>query len=81
MPKNNTAYKFRIYPNEEQNIMIAKTFGCCRFIYNSMLADKIEEYEKNNRMLKITPAGYKRLIHGLRKWIHLPCVMKAFILT
>ena len=60
MPKNNTAYKFRIYPNEEQKIMIAKTFGCCRFIYNSMLADKIEEYEKNNRMLKITPAGYKK---------------------
>lgn len=60
MPKNNTAYKFRIYPNEEQKIMIAKTFGCCRFIYNSMLADKIEEYEKNNRVLKITPAGYKK---------------------
>ena len=28
------AYKYRIYPNNEQRIQIAKTFGCCRFVYN-----------------------------------------------
>ena len=28
------AYKYRIYPNNEQKIQIAKTFGCCRFVYN-----------------------------------------------
>ena len=28
------AYKYRIYPNKEQEIQIAKTFGCCRFVYN-----------------------------------------------
>lgn len=27
------AYKFRIYPSEEQKIFFAKTFGCTRFIY------------------------------------------------
>ena len=32
----NKAYKFRIYPNEEQRILIAKTFGCVRFIYNKI---------------------------------------------
>lgn len=32
------AYKYRIYPNSEQRIQIAKTFGCCRFVYNQTLA-------------------------------------------
>ena len=32
------AYKYRIYPNNEQKIQIAKTFGCCRFVYNQTLA-------------------------------------------
>ena len=29
----NRAYKFRIYPNSEQRIMFAKTFGCVRFVF------------------------------------------------
>ncbi len=32
------AYKYRIYPNNEQKIQIAKTFGCCRFVYNQTRA-------------------------------------------
>ena len=32
------AYKYRIYPNSEQRMQIAKTFGCCRFVYNQTLA-------------------------------------------
>ena len=39
------AYKYRIYPNLEQQEYLAKTFGCTRFIYNKMLADKIEYYK------------------------------------
>ena len=31
------AYKFRLYPNEEQKILIHKTFGCARFVYNYYL--------------------------------------------
>lgn len=42
----NKAYKFRIYPNTEQQILFAKTFGCVRFVYNRMLADKIKYYEE-----------------------------------
>ncbi len=42
----NRAYKFRIYPNKEQRIMFAKTFGCVRFIYNQMLANKIKHYQE-----------------------------------
>ena len=32
-----TAYKFRIYPNDEQKIKLSKTFGCVRFVYNNLL--------------------------------------------
>ena len=41
------AYKFRIYPNRQQEELINKTFGCCRFIYNRYLAKRIELYENN----------------------------------
>ena len=37
---HNIAYRFRIYPNREQEVLLAKTFGCCRFLYNQMLNDK-----------------------------------------
>ena len=56
----NIAYRFRIYPTEEQKILLGKTFGCCRFLYNQMLNDKIQEYEKTKKMLKHTPAMYKK---------------------
>ena len=39
------AYKYRIYPNSEQRIQIAKTFGCCRFVYNQTLAYRKDIYE------------------------------------
>ena len=61
----NRAYKFRIYPNKEQRIMFAKTFGCVRFIYNQMLADKIKHYQETGKTLSITPAKYK----GLYEWL------------
>jgi putative transposase len=38
------AYKYHIYPNKEQPIFFAKTFGCARFVYNKMLADRINFY-------------------------------------
>ena len=41
------AYKFRIYPNKQQEELINKTFGCCRYIYNRFLAKRIEYYENN----------------------------------
>ncbi len=47
----NKAYKFRIYPNAEQKELLAKTFGCVRFIYNKMLADKIEHYKNTGKKL------------------------------
>ena len=54
------AYKFRLYPNKKQQEYFAKCFGCVRFIYNKMLADKIEYYKTTGRMLNNTPAQYKK---------------------
>ena len=54
------AYRYRIYPDREQQILFAKTFGCCRFIYNQMLSDKKDWYEKHHEMLRTTPARYKK---------------------
>lgn len=58
------AFKYRIYPNNEQRIFFAKTFGCVRFVYNKMLADRIESYQesqdKPDKSIKYpTPAQYK----------------------
>lgn len=39
--------------------MFAKTFGCVRFIYNKMLADKIKHYEETKKKLYNMPAQYK----------------------
>ena len=48
------AYKYRIYPNNEQKIQIAKTFGCCRFVYNHTLAYRKEVYEKEKKSVSKT---------------------------
>ena len=48
------AYKYRIYPNNEQKIQIAKTFGCCRFVYNHTLSYRKEVYEKEKKSVSKT---------------------------
>ena len=57
--KKNKAYKFRIYPDEQQKTFIKGTIGCSRFIYNKMLEEKIKYYKENGQMLNNTPAQYK----------------------
>lgn len=44
-------FKYRIYPTKEQEIQLAKTFGSCRFIYNQLLAKKIELYKEERKSL------------------------------
>ena len=63
----NKAYKFRLYPTKEQEIMFVKTFGCVRFIYNKMLADKIEFYKETKQKLNNTPAQYKKEYEWLKE--------------
>ncbi len=48
------AYKYRIYPNKEQELQLAKTFGCCRFVYNQTLAYRKTAYEKEKKSISKT---------------------------
>ena len=50
----NRAYKFRIYPNDGQKILFAKTFGCVRMVYNHWLDRKIRQYEENKTNVTYT---------------------------
>ena len=45
------AYKYRIYPNNQQKEIISKTFGCCRFVYNKYLSERIEKYKNENKTM------------------------------
>lgn len=63
----NKAYKFRLYPNKKQKEYFAKTFGCTRFIYNRMLADKIKYYKETKKTLHNTPAQYKKEFEWLKE--------------
>lgn len=48
------AYKYRIYPNKTQKELLAKTFGCCRFVYNQTLAYRKEKYENEKKSVSKT---------------------------
>ena len=74
MAKHNKAYKFRMYPTDEQAIFIRRTFGCVRFVYNKMLAERKETYEllkEDKEALKQvkhpTPAKYKKEYEWLKE--------------
>ena len=45
------AYKYRIYANKRQKELLAKTFGCCRFVYNHFLNKRIETYQTEQKTL------------------------------
>ena len=45
------AYKYRIYPNKRQKELLAKSFGCCRFVYNHFLNKRIETYQTEQKTL------------------------------
>ena len=47
----NKAYKFRIYPTKEQEILIAKTIGCSRFVFNHFLAKWNDTYKETGKGL------------------------------
>lgn len=56
-------YEYRIYPNKEQRVQIAKQFGCCRVVYNKSLALRKETYETTKKHL----SKYD-LINEMTKW-------------
>jgi putative transposase len=45
------AYKYRIYPTDEQKRLLARTFGCCRFVYNWALRQKTDAFYTERQRL------------------------------
>lgn len=67
------AYKYRIYPNKKQQMLIQKTFGCTRFIYNYFLDLRIKEYKENAKTLSYNDSS--KLLTQLKKellWLKEP---------
>ena len=53
--------EFRIKPDDEQKILIWKTFGCCRFVWNHLLDERISfETLNKGKLLNTTPAHLKK---------------------
>lgn len=50
----NKAYKFRIYPDKDQQVLLQKTFGCVRFVYNHWLDRRIKQYEEDKTTVSYT---------------------------
>ena len=50
----NKSYRFRAYPNREQESLINKTFGCARFVYNYYLNKSIEDYQSTGKSCSYT---------------------------
>jgi putative transposase len=65
------SHKFRLYPNKEQEILIQKTFGCVRFVYNQCLAYKIDKYKTEEITLsRIDVNNYKnRTLKAEYEWL------------
>ena len=58
--KLNRAIKYRAYPTSEQQVLLAKTFGCVRFIWNHMLIDAQQFLNEAGTFFVPTPAKYKK---------------------
>lgn len=63
----NRAIKYRLYPTSEQKAMFARTFDCCRKVWNLMLSDKNAFYLETGKLLHNTPAAYKEEYPYLRE--------------
>ena len=64
--------KARLYPNEAQAELFEKTFGCCRYIWNRMLADQQRFYIEADAHFIPTPAKYKKRPRSSPRWIIRP---------
>ena len=58
-------YKFRIYPSKTQEILIHRTLGCVRFVFNHFLAVRRDEWKVNRNPL--TYVKTSRLLTDLKK--------------
>ena len=62
MSENNIirkSLKVRLYPTKEQSILLNKTFGCCRLVYNERLHEHIEWWDQNKDLPKSERSKFK----------------------
>jgi putative transposase len=59
------AYKYRFYPTDEQSLLLAKTFGCVRFIYNRVLKVRTDAYYKDGASVNYSAAS--KILTELKK--------------
>ena len=52
------AYNVRLYPNKQQEVLISKTFGCCRKVYNCMLEARKKSYEATGTQCRSKPTDF-----------------------
>lgn len=58
--KLNRAIMYRAYPTPEQQVLLSKTFGCVRFVWNHMLTDAQQFLNEAGTFFIPTPAKYKK---------------------
>ena len=61
------AFKFRLVPNKEQQVLISKTLGCCRFLYNHILEEKQSKYKTKDKSKDKTEKQYKEEFQFLKE--------------
>lgn len=61
------AIRYRVYPTTEQCVLFAKTFGCCRKVWNLMLSDRQKTDPSTGKHIYHTPAWYKKDYPYLRE--------------
>ena len=69
----NKSFKVRIYPNKEQQILLEKTFGASRFVYNHFL--KLKQYLYQEFNIKITFNHMSKMLTELKRqksWLKVP---------
>ncbi|KEK24811.1 IS200/IS605 family element RNA-guided endonuclease TnpB [Bacillus gaemokensis] len=64
------AYKFRIYPNQKQEILIAKTIGCSRFVFNHFLEQWNDTHKKTGKGFTYNSCS-KKLTHLKKEFVWL----------
>ena len=63
--KKNKAFRFRIYPTSEQKVLLGKTFGCCRLVFNYFLNLSTKKYEEEKISLKYK--DYALMLNDLKR--------------
>lgn len=63
-------FRFRIYPNKTQEMLIQKTFGCVRYVYNHYLAKRIELYKADKTTFGYLKCSKDLLMYFIKGTCH-----------